>query len=90
LVGTRLTVAQDEALLTGNRIRIANAIRVTTKKCIEDFRMSKAQVVSELWEFMRNNKKYWLAPIVITLVAVGALLLLAKGSALAPFIYTLF
>jgi uncharacterized protein DUF5989 len=52
--------------------------------------MSKAQVVSELWEYMRNNKKYWLAPIVITLVAVGALLLLAKGSALAPFIYTLF
>ena len=52
--------------------------------------MSKAQVVSELWEFMRNNKKYWLAPIVITLVVVGALLLLAKGSALAPFIYTLF
>jgi hypothetical protein len=52
--------------------------------------MSKSQVVSELWEFMRTNKKYWLAPIVITLVAVGALLVLAKGSAIAPFIYTLF
>ena len=45
--------------------------------------MSKAQVVSELWQFMRENKKYWLAPIVITLV-------LAKSSAIAPFIYTLF
>jgi hypothetical protein len=52
--------------------------------------MSKAQVVSELWQFMRENKKYWLAPIVLTLVLVGVLLVLAKGSALAPFIYTLF
>jgi hypothetical protein len=52
--------------------------------------MSKTQVVSELWEFMRTNKKYWLAPIVITLVLVGALLAFAKGSAIAPFIYTLF
>jgi hypothetical protein len=52
--------------------------------------MSKALVVSQLWEFMRQNKKYWLAPIVLTLVLVGVLLVLAKGSALAPFIYTLF
>lgn len=52
--------------------------------------MSKLQVVSELWQFMRENKKYWLAPIVITLVLVGALLALAQGSAIAPFIYTLF
>ena len=76
--------------LIGRLILNGNAIRDITKKCSEDLRMSKAQVVSELWEFMRNNKKYWLAPIVITLVAVGALLLLAKGSAIAPFIYTLF
>jgi hypothetical protein len=52
--------------------------------------MSKAQVVSELWQFMRENKKFWLAPIIITLGLVGILLVLAKGSALAPFIYTLF
>ena len=52
--------------------------------------MSKAQVVGELWQFMRENKKFWLAPIVLTLVLVGVLLVLAKGSALAPFIYTLF
>ena len=52
--------------------------------------MSKLLVVSELWLFMKENKKYWLAPIVITLVLVGALLVLAKGSAIAPFIYTLF
>ena len=52
--------------------------------------MSKAQVVSELWEFMKENKKYWLAPIIITLVLCGVLLVLAKSSALAPFIYTIF
>ena len=54
------------------------------------YQMSKVQVVSELWQFMKENKKYWLAPIVITLVLVGALLALAQGSAIAPFIYTLF
>ena len=52
--------------------------------------MSKLYVISELWQFMRENKKYWLAPIVITLAFVGLLLVLAKGSAIAPFIYTLF
>jgi hypothetical protein len=36
--------------------------------------MSKAQVISELWQFMKENKKYWLAPIVITLVIFGVLL----------------
>ena len=52
--------------------------------------MSKSQVIGELWQFMRENKKYWLAPIVITLVVFGVLLVLAKSSAIAPFIYTLF
>jgi hypothetical protein len=52
--------------------------------------MSKMQVLSEFWEFMRMNKKYWLAPIVIVLLLVGFLLVLAKGSVVAPFVYTLF
>ena len=52
--------------------------------------MSKSQVGSELWQFMRENKKYWLAPILITLILVGVLLVVAKSSAIAPFIYTLF
>ena len=52
--------------------------------------MSKIQVLSEFWEFMRENKKYWLAPIVIVLLLVGFLLVIAKGSAVAPFVYTLF
>lgn len=52
--------------------------------------MSKSRVVSELWQFMRENKKYWLAPIVAVLLLVGVLLVIAKGSAVAPFIYALF
>ncbi|MCI0666026.1 MAG: DUF5989 family protein [Acidobacteria bacterium] len=52
--------------------------------------MSRTRVVSELWQFMKENKKYWLAPIVIVLVMIGVLLAVAGSSALAPFIYTLF
>jgi competence protein ComGC len=52
--------------------------------------MSKLQVMNELWQFMRENKKYWLAPILIVLILVGVLLVLAKTSAVAPFIYSLF
>lgn len=77
-------------ILIGGRIPNGNAIRVTMKRCFEETVMSKVQVVSELWQFMKENKKYWLAPIVITLVVFGVLLALAKGSAIAPFIYTIF
>lgn len=52
--------------------------------------MSKIQVLSEFWEFLRYNKKYWLLPIVVVLVGAGLLIVLAQGSAVAPFIYTLF
>ena len=52
--------------------------------------MSKLRVMGEFSEMLRHNKKYWLAPIVIVLLLVGVLLVVAKGSALAPFIYTLF
>lgn len=44
----------------------------------------------ELWEFMRVRKKFWLLPIIIIMVLLGGLLVLAQGSAVAPFIYTLF
>ena len=52
--------------------------------------MSKAQVVLEFWQFMKLNKKLWLAPIVIIFLLIGGLLVLAKGSVLAPFLYPLF
>jgi len=47
-------------------------------------------LLKDLWAFMRVRKKYWLAPIIIVLVLLGALIVLAQGSAVAPFIYTLF
>jgi hypothetical protein len=52
--------------------------------------MSTLSLVSEFWSFIRVRKKYWLLPIVIVMVMVGALLVFAQGSALAPFIYTIF
>ena len=47
-------------------------------------------VLSELWLFLRARKKYWLIPLVVSLFVLGLLLVAAKGSAVAPFIYTLF
>ena len=44
----------------------------------------------ELWDFLRSRKKLWLLPIIATLVVVGGLLVLAQGTVVAPFIYTLF
>lgn len=44
----------------------------------------------EMWDFMRIRKKFWLLPIVVMLVLLSALLILAQGSALAPFVYTIF
>lgn len=46
--------------------------------------------LSELWSFMRARRKYWLIPIIVMLAVFGGLVVLAKGSAVAPFIYTLF
>ena len=46
--------------------------------------------LKELWRFLRVRKKYWLLPIVIMMAALGALIVLTQGSAVAPFIYTLF
>lgn len=45
---------------------------------------------AELWRFMRVRKKFWLLPIFVAMFLLGGLLVLAKGSAVAPFIYTLF
>lgn len=47
-------------------------------------------IFRELWEFMRERKKFWLLPIMVIMVLLGGLLVLAQGSAVAPFIYTLF
>ncbi|MEM1045378.1 MAG: DUF5989 family protein [Pseudomonadota bacterium] len=46
--------------------------------------------VSELWKFLRVRKKFWLLPIFVMLVLLGGLIVLTQGSAVAPFIYTIF
>jgi hypothetical protein len=48
------------------------------------------EFLKELWEFLRIRKKIWLAPIIIVMLLLGGLLILAQGSVVAPFIYTLF
>jgi hypothetical protein len=50
----------------------------------------QVSVAGELWAFLRERKKWWLGPIILVLVLFGGLLVLAQGSAVAPFIYTLF
>ena len=48
------------------------------------------EILKELWNFLLVRKKLWLAPIIIVLVILGGLLILAQGSVVAPFVYTLF
>ena len=52
--------------------------------------MCKISIIIEFWNFLKIRKKWWLAPIMIFLVLFGALIVMVEGSALAPFIYTLF
>ncbi len=47
-------------------------------------------LIRELWRYMRVRKKFWLMPLLLVLLVFGGLIVLAKGSAIAPFIYTLF
>jgi len=47
-------------------------------------------IIKEIWVFLRARKKLWLAPIIFVIVLLGALLIAAQGSVIAPFIYTLF
>lgn len=47
-------------------------------------------LIRELWAFVRARKKYWLLPVLFVMLIIGGLIVFAKGSAIAPFIYTLF
>ena len=47
-------------------------------------------LIKDLWGFMRARKKFWLAPMIMIMLLLGALIVLTQGSAVAPFIYTLF
>jgi len=48
------------------------------------------EFLADFWSFLRERKKFWLAPILVILLLLGALIVLGQGSAVAPFIYTLF
>ena len=48
------------------------------------------EFLKDLWDFMRVRKKFWLAPIIIVLLLLGVLIVLSEGTAIAPFVYTLF
>ena len=48
------------------------------------------EFIKEFWEFLKIRKKYWLLPIIMVLVLFGGLIILTQGSAVAPFIYTIF
>ncbi len=52
--------------------------------------MSKLSIMSELWDYLKVRKKWWLFPILLFLLLIGSLLIFAEGSVVAPFIYTLF
>ena len=47
-------------------------------------------LAKDIWDFLRVRKKYWLAPLIITIVLMGALIVFTQGSVVAPFIYTIF
>jgi len=48
------------------------------------------ELIKDLWLFLRERKKFWLAPIIVVMLLLGGLIVFAQGSAVAPFIYTLF
>ena len=52
--------------------------------------MNKLSILKEFWDFLKARKRWWLFPIVVFLLMLGVILVAAKGSALAPFIYSLF
>jgi hypothetical protein len=52
--------------------------------------MAKGRVLAQLWRFLRQEKKYWLMPVILVFVLFGLLIVFSQSSAVAPFIYTLF
>jgi len=52
--------------------------------------MGKLSIIAEFWQFLKVRKKFWLAPIIVVLLLLSLVIVMAQGSALAPFIYALF
>ncbi len=53
-------------------------------------KLTQMEFLTDLWMFLRERKKYWLTPIILTLLLLGLLLVMGGGTAVAPFVYTLF
>jgi len=60
------------------------------KDVLTEDRVAKVKIIAEYIQFLKENKKWWLMPIVFALLLFGLLIVITKGSALAPFIYSLF
>lgn len=80
-------MARRETYLSANELYLRAE---SGQFCGTSIAMSRFAIVKEFLEFLRERKKWWIAPIVIFLLVLGGLLIFAKGSALAPFIYSLF
>ena len=48
------------------------------------------ELIKDLWDFLKTRKKYWLAPLILTIVLMGSLIIFSQGSIIAPFIYSIF
>ena len=48
------------------------------------------ELIQDIWDFLKTRKKYWLAPLIITIILMGGLIVFTQGSVVAPFIYSLF
>ena len=48
------------------------------------------ELISDIWDYLKTRKKYWLAPLIITIVLMGSLIVFTQGSVIAPFIYSIF
>ena len=68
------------------RIKIKRVTRTSIERALK----MNMGIVKELWGFLMKRKKWWLLPIIVMLVLLGLLIVLTEGSAIAPFIYTLF
>lgn len=58
--------------------------------CFRGLKFTGMETLKDLWNFMKQRKKFWLAPVIIVLLLLGFLIVIGGGSSIAPFIYTLF
>ena len=97
LLATACLIAVPTGVLAAHKAKKAKQAQVVEVKTEGEETVTVGEVseemgpeVKDLWELLRTRKKMWLAPIIIFMLMLGALLVFAQGSVIAPFIYTLF